>query len=277
MPAPVEYNPSARRNSLLFSGLSGPIDWNDFPTSLHAEDVCDSRDLESSFCRNFHCCGLTLNDLHDLLFHYEECHYDEYGGVRYDDFGYEDDHASFAESEQPSAPEATFEAVSIGRKRANSQASEHAPTKRILLEMLPSLDAEEEPVTSEWPQIIQALEDLLKQGGFMSGAGVYGLGGEEEDKPYKCGMPGCDKTYKNSNGLRYHQQHGHCTGEENDASESKPYRCTLGQCGKRYKNLNGLRYHIEHCHINNLINASALASHPLGAQILSLLTSAKDD
>lgn len=35
--------------------------------------------LESTFCRDFSCCGLELDDLHDLLQHYEECH------VRFDD------------------------------------------------------------------------------------------------------------------------------------------------------------------------------------------------
>lgn len=35
--------------------------------------------LESTFCRNFTCCGRELDDLHDLLQHYEECH------VRFED------------------------------------------------------------------------------------------------------------------------------------------------------------------------------------------------
>ena len=35
--------------------------------------------LESTFCRNFTCCGKELDDLHDLLQHYEECH------VRFED------------------------------------------------------------------------------------------------------------------------------------------------------------------------------------------------
>lgn len=35
--------------------------------------------LESTFCRDFSCCGQDLEDLHDLLQHYEECH------VRFDD------------------------------------------------------------------------------------------------------------------------------------------------------------------------------------------------
>jgi transcription factor SFP1 len=30
--------------------------------------------LEADYCRDFSCCGLVLNDLHDLLQHYEESH-----------------------------------------------------------------------------------------------------------------------------------------------------------------------------------------------------------
>lgn len=40
----------------------------------HAEIKDESKELEASFCRDFACCGLVLNDLHDLLQHYEECH-----------------------------------------------------------------------------------------------------------------------------------------------------------------------------------------------------------
>ncbi|KAJ1799527.1 Transcriptional regulator of ribosomal biogenesis proteins, partial [Coemansia sp. RSA 2598] len=43
------------------------------------EDFYYPRDLEASFCRDFSCCGLILNDLHDLLQHYEESH------VRFED------------------------------------------------------------------------------------------------------------------------------------------------------------------------------------------------
>ena len=38
-----------------------------------------------------------------------------------------------------------------------------------------------------------------------------------EDKPYRCSHPGCDKAYKNPNGLKYHNLHGHCEGDEEDA------------------------------------------------------------
>lgn len=90
-----------------------------------------------------------------------------------------------------------------------------------------------------------------------------------ENKPYRCSITGCDKAYKNPNGLKYHNLHGHCSNGlgEGDNPESKPYVCTFLECGKRYKNLNGLKYHIEHTH-PNLIAAlrahqSGLANHPL--------------
>lgn len=73
------------------------------------------------------------------------------------------------------------------------------------------------------------------------------------DKPYRCLVSGCDKAYKNPNGLKYHNQHGHCSlpgSGDDEKSNVKPYRCTFMDCGKCYKNLNGLKYHIEHSHPN---------------------------
>ena len=88
----------------------------------------------------------------------------------------------------------------------------------------------------------------------------------EEHKPFKCPVIGCDKTYKNQNGLKYHKLHGHqnqklqenpdgtfsiIDPESNEPypdglgfEKDKPYRCEV--CGKRYKNLNGLKYHRGH-------------------------------
>ena len=102
-------------------------------------------------------------------------------------------------------------------------------------------------------------------------------------KPFHCPVIGCEKAYKNQNGLKYHKsvstpsslptlnstdcnQHGHNTQTLKDNSNGtfsivdpetlnpypgtlgmekhKPYRCDT--CGKRYKNLNGLKYHKNH-------------------------------
>ncbi|CAN8100905.1 unnamed protein product [Discula destructiva] len=89
---------------------------------------------------------------------------------------------------------------------------------------------------------------------------------QEEHKPFKCPVIGCEKAYKNQNGLKYHKTHGHSTQqlhENGDGTFSivnpetnhpfpgtlgmekeKPFKCDV--CGKRYKNLNGLKYHKAH-------------------------------
>ncbi|KAI8365201.1 uncharacterized protein BYT42DRAFT_589144 [Radiomyces spectabilis] len=73
-------------------------------------------------------------------------------------------------------------------------------------------------------------------------------------RPYKCKVPGCDKTYKNANGLKYHKNHGHCL-EKLQNNLSRPYVCHFSShCYKRYKNLNGLKYHIQHAHLNRFQN-----------------------
>ena len=33
------------------------------------------------------------------------------------------------------------------------------------------------------------------------------------EKPFKCNVVGCDKSYKQQNGLKYHRLHGHCTSK----------------------------------------------------------------
>ena len=102
-------------------------------------------------------------------------------------------------------------------------------------------------------------------------------------KPFHCPVIGCEKAYKNQNGLKYHKavsilaspftltitdsnQHGHNSQTLKDNNNGtfsivdpetldpypgtmgmekhKPYRCDT--CGKRYKNLNGLKYHKNH-------------------------------
>ncbi|ATY59180.1 C2H2 transcription factor (Sfp1) [Cordyceps militaris] len=88
----------------------------------------------------------------------------------------------------------------------------------------------------------------------------------EEHKPFKCPVVGCEKAYKNQNGLKYHKAHGHQTQQLHENGDgtfsivnpetSAPYPGTLGMekekpfncdtCGKRYKNLNGLKYHKAH-------------------------------
>lgn len=128
----------------------------------------------------------------------------------------------------------------------------------------------------------QLLNGLAGAGGFVG----------EEIKPFKCPVIGCEKAYKNQNGLKYHKQHGHQNQqlkENPDGSFSivdpatsipypgtigmekeKPYRCEV--CGKRYKNLNGLKYHRQHsppCNPDFKLNAANLQGLANNAQGMS--------
>lgn len=117
------------------------------------------------------------------------------------------------------------------------------------------------------------------------------------DKPYKCKNLGCDKAYKNMNGLKYHRMHGVCNknnishtdlGNTSPAPQTPPAsgvstpapsvpgspalslhssfnnpvveekRYSCEKCTKRYKNLNGLKYHKRATHKT----AEAVAAAP---------------
>lgn len=133
------------------------------------------------------------------------------------------------------------------------------------------------------------LAKRIREGQLLNGlAGVGGFVGEEI-KPFKCPVIGCEKAYKNQNGLKYHKQHGHQNQQLKENSDGtfsivdpttsipypgtigmekeKPYRCEF--CGKRYKNLNGLKYHRQHsppCNPELRLNTSNLQGIASGAQ-----------
>lgn len=124
--------------------------------------------------------------------------------------------------------------------------------------------------------------------------GLAGVGGfvGEEIKPFRCPVIGCEKAYKNQNGLKYHKQHGHQNQQlkENpdgtfsivDPATSIPYPGTVGMekekpyrcetCGKRYKNLNGLKYHRQHsppCNPDLKLNPANVPGAPNNLQALN--------
>nr|POE80021.1 transcription factor sfp1 [Quercus suber] len=137
------------------------------------------------------------------------------------------------------------------------------------------------------------LAKRIRENQLLNGlAGVGGFVGEEI-KPFKCPVIGCEKAYKNQNGLKYHKQHGHQNQQlkENPdgtfsivdpttsipypgtvgMEKEKPYRCEV--CGKRYKNLNGLKYHRQHsppCNPELKMNKPSLAGMPTNVQDISV-------
>ncbi|KAF4542376.1 Transcription factor SFP1 [Lasiodiplodia hormozganensis] len=127
---------------------------------------------------------------------------------------------------------------------------------------------------SELAKQLRASQLIMANGGIFPG---------EEIKPFKCPVIGCEKAYKNQNGLKYHKQHGHQNQQLKENADGtfsivdpetsvpypgtvgmekeKPYRCET--CGKRYKNLNGLKYHRAHsppCNPELKLNAMNLLS-----------------
>ncbi|KAJ4485570.1 hypothetical protein J3R30DRAFT_1376504 [Lentinula aciculospora] len=95
----------------------------------------------------------------------------------------------------------------------------------------------------------------------------------EDEKPYRCALPGCNKFWKSLNGLQYHLQLSSAhyqqamsktfssqrkrsmqidsvEGADSDSPDhdSKRYACDRPNCFKSYKNASGLRYHKRHGH-----------------------------
>ncbi|CEP08592.1 hypothetical protein [Parasitella parasitica] len=323
MPIPIEYNSIRRMSTINVPKQDINFDAYDFQLCQPQNDIkgaFESRELEATFCRDFACCGLVLDDLHDLLQHYEECH------VRLD----EDEESSFYDETEAlcsnswsaiSSP--TFEQqevennqMSTLKKKAAAYLSDlynsTASSSMITPPISPSIAsiAEEEieepttPVTTkksngkkrtfgqmntpnafdlltqsaakkialasgngDIPSPLLTDEDFLAQAGALLASANSNA---NADKPYKCPVGGCDKAYKNPNGLKYHNQHGHCNMTADDSDNlAKPYQCTIGDCGKRYKNLNGLKYHIEHSHMAALNHTLAAFGSTLFANAFS--------
>ncbi|KAI8376209.1 uncharacterized protein BYT42DRAFT_534437 [Radiomyces spectabilis] len=268
MPVSIEYNSLRRMSTITVPKQDINFDAYDFQLCQPQNDIknaFESRELEATFCRDFACCGLVLDDLHDLLQHYEECH------VRLED----DDGSLYDESEYwtPSSSTASsVKEISTLKKKAAAYLSDlynssapasptglATPSSYVsgplstspshALELLTQSAVKKLALaTGDLPTPILTDEDFLAQAGALLASANANAAA---DKPYKCPVPGCDKAYKNPNGLKYHNQHGHCNlvTDENENMASKPYQCTIGDCGKRYKNLNGLKYHIEHSHM----------------------------
>jgi hypothetical protein len=72
---------------------------------------------------------------------------------------------------------------------------------------------------------------------------------------YQCSIDRCNKIYTSTNGLKYHQDHGH---KEEPCDVNKPHICHFTDCTKRFKSANGLSYHIKNVHRKNRPLRSAI-------------------
>jgi len=251
----------------------------------HRRSLSDIHDLEHHFCRDFACCGQTLGDLHDLLEHYEECHVrlEEEDRMTVDitenaqnmedvivsddinmtrimtppKFGLKRLNLEDNESLQPISPRAITGLEENEPDSHKRQRSVPLPPDRPEYLHIDSINLPSSFSACSTPSSLG--EDFLARAGLVEASSPLAPFTTEDmnaNKPFKCRIPGCDKAYKNPNGLKYHKLHGHHSTGETDTEKrlQRPFQCTVGSCRKRYKNLNGLKYHVEHSHLTILTN-----------------------
>lgn len=289
-------------------------------TLFHSDDL----EIESSFCKNFSCCGRNIPSLHELILHYEDSHIrheessnlslernanplsrkrstsdeGDFDPIDFDSLSSEnllkksknmllrdepssDSLSAFDDTvlrplrsqnssngtsinplcfSTPSARGVQIVQQALGRYNESClndtldheslvytilNASKPVPTATVTPRL--NLDDSSSPIHFEFKLDSHSSEDSdcedQDREGFFS---------ESVEKPFACPVPGCNKSYKNPNGLKYHATHGHCRQKLGPNGEKiaveKPYKCRVAGCHKRYKNPNGLKYHLANNH-----------------------------
>ncbi|WAR58860.1 hypothetical protein PtB15_10B199 [Puccinia triticina] len=275
------------------------------PSSFGASSLAR---MESTFCKNFVCCSIPLDDLHDLLEHYEQAHVhqspaqnlnsDASTPSRPDLVVFEDEdewsgtesastnpsrRAGFDRSHSPpdhnqcplshwandgfGIPPSLLDGQAQPGRNPPTDPTEQPPQPLVMM----MIDADEDGASSiDSDRINTSLDSARTR---SKPAAKRRLAAEQRDweaareKPFKCTVPGCEKAYKQPNGLKYHKTHGHCAQKTLSAEdESKAFVCHDAVCGKRYKNINGLRYHYQHTgpHGRTGLHLLSLGHHPSG-------------
>jgi transcription factor SFP1 len=115
----------------------------------------------------------------------------------------------------------TDDEMAAGGSDDDDKDEDGAPSKTSKLEK-PTETKKMDPATamSQLDLALQALASGQFTGDFSanlaSALSALAECADKNDKPYRCTYPGCDKAYKNPNGLKYHNLHGHCGGDEDD-------------------------------------------------------------
>lgn len=292
-----------RRGLLRYSSLANPQ--NAIMLMLPSNATSYLPNLEANYCKDYLCCGQLLPTLHDLLRHYEEAHISSSPPAHEANAHVLEAHRSrnnmnnFHNVMETVLTNDVF-LINCAQQQQNVGGKLHLPPAHLNMQqqtisqgsitqtILPS-----STLASGLPEDEQLRSNIgiapqMSQGRQLGGhhnrkgdgntandhdrmciddpARHLYVAENEEYKPFKCPVIGCEKNYKNQNGLKYHRLHGHQnqTLKENDdgtfsiidpksntpypdgagMEKDKPYRCEV--CGKRYKNLNGLKYHRGH-------------------------------
>ncbi|KAI7901813.1 uncharacterized protein BX663DRAFT_89551 [Cokeromyces recurvatus] len=235
--------------------------------------------LEKDFCKDFLCCGLCLDNLHELLEHYEGHHLPRNNNTNTTEIVEEGKEAvvpihqgllntSFSSLlPLPLKQRSTIAGLNMleNTNKHNSSLdlkNELTTTLNSLADIVhspsSSLKLNNNNVSDDDDISMSLLADnsTLSQ---QSNSPLSELSVFEDttDRPYRCHIENCDKAYKNANGLKYHRIHGHCQSSDSNDLLGKPFICFVSSCRKGYKNLNGLKYHMEHAHMMKVANLTS--------------------
>ncbi|KAG1473540.1 hypothetical protein G6F56_000895 [Rhizopus delemar] len=206
------------------------------------KSIDERQAVEDKYFRDITCCGQRIATLHNLMEHHEKFHdmadfreSDEEEGYFKSTIRYED--VFFPVSSNVTAIRPEIREPSL---RYFTSTQEYNTIDTNLLLQPSTAQNSPGPVMLPLFDFVQKAPNTRPV--VMQVQNVCTEKALDTEKRYVCHEFGCDKVYKNLNGLRYHQKHGHSTGEE----PPRPHVCKL--CGKSYKASNGLRYHMEHMH-----------------------------
>ncbi|EJD52316.1 hypothetical protein AURDEDRAFT_111070 [Auricularia subglabra TFB-10046 SS5] len=256
-----------------FKPVLGSSIENEHDALIKTLNGADMSLLSEDMCRNYSCCGLTLNDLHALVEHFEEAHVlvvdpmagpEAFGGFDLADDMELDEQPAASGAAAPFGVSAFDNTSVLVRRSAGFATPTYAPypTRRqrdyatdasecVPPELLfspsatpspsPSRDGSPEPprrASSTGSSAAEAPKSADSAAVPSSETPVPG----SRPKPFRCPKEGCNKSYKQANGLKYHLTHGQCNFAPIDpnSDDLKPYICQVG-CNKRFKNMSGLR------------------------------------
>ncbi|ORY07968.1 hypothetical protein K493DRAFT_295206 [Basidiobolus meristosporus CBS 931.73] len=238
MPAPLEnLTPNSSKQDLVESTQHSletelpPLD-STLPISA---DPAYPEDFEASFCKDFTCCGLILEDLLDLLQHFDDCH------IKIDNStssSVNDGFSSTSEYKVTSTPSSNSGPILCSQNECSIDIADscRASTKHHNKQTRdpftdsdssnssPTIDVEDSTDDLEFNESSAKRKRPIQPRVVLSAntpsRSDYTTCPEKNlhfrfkksksststEKPYKCLVSGCNKTYKNPNGLKYHTQ-----------------------------------------------------------------------